>query len=272
VDFIKWSASWIRLLSTTQAACNFRLAFAVAAHLKPEILLIDEVLAVGDAAFQKCIGKMNEVSRSGANHLFVSHHMGAVTQLCNKGIFLDSGKLAQLGSIDSAIQAYMDQISDSSLVWSGEHTPTDFIRIRRIRLRHPEPEMPINTDMELIVDVEFSVLKPIDNISFEIWCRYEDGTLLFNSYTTLVSVDGSMRHATCKIPSRLLNEGFHSIDFSLSSSYLYALLRIDNALSSRVEKAVGPDDFHGKDPGVIRPWLGWEVGGRKVATELCLTS
>ena len=91
---------------------QLRLAFAVAAHLEPEILLIDEVLAVGDAEFQKkCLGKMNEVSRSGRTILFVSHNMGAVAQLCSKGILIESGKTAYIGSIDGAIREYMQQVS-----------------------------------------------------------------------------------------------------------------------------------------------------------------
>lgn len=86
-----------------------RLAFAVAAHLEPEILIVDEVLAVGDAEFQKkCIGKMKDVSGQGRTVLFVSHNMEAVQKLCNKGIFLQRGQLVQEGTIDNVIKAYND--------------------------------------------------------------------------------------------------------------------------------------------------------------------
>ncbi|MBU1726453.1 MAG: ABC transporter ATP-binding protein [Candidatus Omnitrophica bacterium] len=85
-----------------------RLAFAVAAHLEPEILLVDEVLAVGDAAFQKkCLGKMSSVAKEGRTVLFVSHNMGAVASLCTKGIVLESGKIKAIDNIDAAISAYM---------------------------------------------------------------------------------------------------------------------------------------------------------------------
>ncbi len=84
-----------------------RLAFAIAAHLEPEILIIDEVLAVGDAEFQeKCIGKMDEVGRSGRTILFVSHQMGLIAQLCNKALLLDNGKGKFIGSVEEAILAY----------------------------------------------------------------------------------------------------------------------------------------------------------------------
>ncbi len=87
-----------------------RLAFAVAANLEPDILIVDEVLAVGDAAFQKkCIGKMNDVSsKEGRTILFVSHNMGAVQNLCNKGLFLQKGKVMDYGNISETIKKYLD--------------------------------------------------------------------------------------------------------------------------------------------------------------------
>ena len=88
-----------------------RLAFAVAAHLKPEILIIDEVLAVGDAGFQKrCIGKMKDVSRSGRTVLFVSHQMQAVSNLCDRAILLKKGKIEYSGDTDSTIRRYLKEV------------------------------------------------------------------------------------------------------------------------------------------------------------------
>lgn len=96
-----------------------RLAFSVAAHLEPEILIVDEVLAVGDAAFQKkCLGKMEQVGQEGRTVLFVSHNMGAIRRLCDKGIFLDGGKLLFDGSAEAAIEAYQAS-SESSVETSG---------------------------------------------------------------------------------------------------------------------------------------------------------
>jgi lipopolysaccharide transport system ATP-binding protein len=85
-----------------------RLAFAVAAHLEPEILIIDEVLAVGDAAFQKkCLGKMGEVARAGRTVIFVSHNMAAVTSLCRRGIYLDQGRLKAIGPVQEIVDTYI---------------------------------------------------------------------------------------------------------------------------------------------------------------------
>lgn len=94
-----------------------RLAFAVAAHLEPEILIVDEVLAVGDSQFQKkCIGKMGEVARGGRTVLFVSHNMPAVTNLCTRCILLDSGHVVQDGAVDAAIQGYLNSAEQSANV------------------------------------------------------------------------------------------------------------------------------------------------------------
>lgn len=91
-----------------------RLAFAVAAHLEPEIVLVDEVLAVGDAQFQrKCLGKMSEVARSGRTVVFVSHNMGSIASLCNRGAFLESGRLELLGTQDEAIAEYLERLDEA---------------------------------------------------------------------------------------------------------------------------------------------------------------
>lgn len=93
-----------------------RLAFAVAAHLEPEILIVDEVLAVGDAGFQKkCLGKLNDVAKAGRTVLFVSHNMAAIEGLCEKALWMDAGKLVQEGSTDVLIRSYMQVISDKAV-------------------------------------------------------------------------------------------------------------------------------------------------------------
>src|SRR2546426_10542282 len=91
-----------------------RLAFAVAAHLEPEIILVDEVLAVGDAAFQrKCLGKMGDITKAGRTVLFVSHNMGAVASLCHTGLVLDAGRIQFVGPVTEAVGLYLGQFSGS---------------------------------------------------------------------------------------------------------------------------------------------------------------
>jgi lipopolysaccharide transport system ATP-binding protein len=111
-----------------------RLAFAVAAHLDPEILVVDEVLAVGDAAFQKkCLGKMGEVAKGGRTILFVSHNMGAITQICKSGIFLDSGKILDIGEINAVVNKYISNSTiNSSHYWSTSEDPNKPLQVLEI--------------------------------------------------------------------------------------------------------------------------------------------
>ncbi len=105
---------------------QLRLAFAVAAFLENEILIIDEVLAVGDAEFQKkCLGKMGEISRSGRTLLFVSHHLGSIRQLCNKGVYLNQGTVHTLGNIHDVISAYQQKTSNTSF-YKSEDTNKEY--------------------------------------------------------------------------------------------------------------------------------------------------
>lgn len=110
-----------------------RLAFAVAAHLEPEILIIDEVLAVGDMEFQKkCIGKMRDVAGQGRTVLFVSHNLGSIRQLCNKGVLLDRGQIQMIGSIDATIKAYQELTSIQTEYENPDSDKDYFIRNARI--------------------------------------------------------------------------------------------------------------------------------------------
>ena len=106
-------------LKNYSSGMQLRLAFAVAAHLEPEILIIDEVLAVGDAEFQKkCLGKMDEVSKSGRTVLFVSHNIGIVQQLCSTGIWLNKGTIVEMGTIQSVTQNYLKSTSEDTAIFT----------------------------------------------------------------------------------------------------------------------------------------------------------
>jgi lipopolysaccharide transport system ATP-binding protein len=113
-----------------------RLAFAVAAHLESEILIIDEVLAVGDAEFQrKCLGKMKDVAADGRTVLFVSHNMMAVQQLCNAGIYLNCGQVEFAGSVDSCIQEYLEGGASGGSEWRRDEAPNKPLSFDRVKVR-----------------------------------------------------------------------------------------------------------------------------------------
>lgn len=172
---------------------QMRLAFAVAAHLEPEILLVDEVLAVGDLEFQKkCLGKMEEVTRGGRTVIFVSHNMGAIRRLCNRGVWLDGGRVRQIGSAEECVDAYSDSIQDASEEVSGvfdlstrtDRSGSGKVRIRRLRLRSSDGSQRSTFDFGEPFSVEFE-LKSIERVRscfVGITVLSSDGTSVLGSH------------------------------------------------------------------------------------------
>jgi lipopolysaccharide transport system ATP-binding protein len=142
-----------------------RLAFAVAAHLEPEILIVDEVLAVGDAEFQKkAIGKMQDVSKNdGRTVLFVSHNMGAVKNLCNKGVLLENGMVKNVGNIDTVIESYFNQKSKGANVYFPENNV-----VKSVMIFQQQDKIILNLKYES----DFLIKQP--NFGFVIYDNYEN--------------------------------------------------------------------------------------------------
>lgn len=192
-----------------------RLAFAVAAHLEPEILIVDEVLAVGDAEFQKkCMGKMEEVSQGqGRTILFVSHNMAAVRQLCERGILLEGGVVTFAGAMDETLRRYInptsffqsasidlsDQPDDPIFKWESVEFQQDNISIAE--------EM--NGELSLTVKYSFRIKQPIENFRFFLDIYDECDTLLIRSFHDVnqdkpVSYEAGLYFASVTVPGGLL--------------------------------------------------------------------
>jgi lipopolysaccharide transport system ATP-binding protein len=140
-----------------------RLAFAVAAHLEPEILIVDEVLAVGDAAFQKkCLGKMGSFAQSGRTVLFVSHNMEAVRTLCRRGIWMKGGRLHRDGKIDEIVEAYFDDLSDQRSLCC--ESPEYGLAIQKVVLRNRRGEecLQFRPGEDLVVDISYEAREAIE--------------------------------------------------------------------------------------------------------------
>jgi lipopolysaccharide transport system ATP-binding protein len=139
-----------------------RLAFSVAAHLEPEILLVDEVLAVGDAAFQKkCIGKMGEVAQVGRTVLFVSHNMEAIRGLCQRGIWFKDGMIQVDGNVEDVVQAYMNSLIEGSFYYENK----DYgLVIQRVVLKNAKGEETTQfcPGEDLIVEIQYNAHKRIE--------------------------------------------------------------------------------------------------------------
>jgi lipopolysaccharide transport system ATP-binding protein len=191
-----------------------RLAFAVAAHLQPEILLVDEVLAVGDIEFQKkCIGKMEEVAGEGRTVVVVSHSMSVVKALCARVILLESGLLKAIGPVDATVNTYLNikQIDTAERIVSDEDhlTGVNTIRVRRIRLLNGVADnFCVYWQQPVSVSVEIEVTKQIDDVSFGVGIKLLDGTYVLNSH-----------HDDNAIQSRwTLDVGNYNLGFTIRNS------------------------------------------------------
>ena len=197
-----------------------RLAFAVAAHLEPEILLVDEVLAVGDAQFQKkCLGKMGDVAHEGRTVLFVSHNMGAITRLCQRTILLSHGSFAFDGDTEIAVRTYLKGTSLNSVrrVYFPDNRDLPIVILQVAVTTHGKSDTdPLDISDPLNVEIHYQVRQDIKGTSMSFALK-RDGILLFRSWDIDSDQDVfEMRksgHYVSKLalPSRLLSQGEYSI-------------------------------------------------------------
>ncbi len=216
-----------------------RLAFAVAAHLESEILIVDEVLAVGDAEFQKkCLGKMGDVSKGeGRTVLFVSHNMGSVKQLCNKGILLNKGEVEFSGSCVQTIKSYEKiEINQNLGIWQNKSTRIDTIKLHSISIRNSENQIQqdFSTNENIIVEFNFDVLSKVNDlkIGFDLMKNNE---VIFRSQQldtleNYKAIEKSNCILQCIIPSNLLYIGNYMIKPLVSIHCERSLIEIDEPI------------------------------------------
>lgn len=254
-----------------------RLAFAVAAHLEPEILLVDEVLAVGDAAFQKkCLGKMGNVAKEGRTVLFVSHNMVAVQTLCQRAIWLDAGRLKMQGSIGEVVTTYMrsgvDDAGVAERVWPHiEMAPgNDTVRLRRIAVR-PEVEQLgtlITMQDAFRIEVEYWNLLPGVYLHSTLHIYNDQGIIAFTTGAAGADPDPALHiqpaaglyRSICHVPGNLLNSGLHRVSVFLIRGSLSGTFIVHDAVGFEVADTA-PRGFawFGKEPGVLCPELPWST-------------
>jgi homopolymeric O-antigen transport system ATP-binding protein len=261
-----------------------RLAFAVAAHLEPEILIVDEVLAVGDARFQrKCLNKMQAIGDGGRTVLFVSHDMSAVTRLCPRTILLDGGRVLRDGSSHEVVGAYLssDLGTTAAREWPDlTRAPgNDIVRLRAVRVRAEDGGVTNAVDIRrpVGVEMEFEVLKGghvlVPNYHF----TNEQGVLAF-----IVHDHDAMRRrgprpagryvSTAWIPGNFLAEGTLIVGAAISTYDPAAVHFFErDAVAFQVIDSLDGDsargDYAGPLPGVVRPLLHWTSGPAPLLTE-----
>ena len=249
-----------------------RLAFAVAAHLEPEILIVDEVLAVGDAQFQKkCIGKMEEVGNEGRTVIFVSHSMPTVTSLCSRAILLESGKVVKDGPTSEVVMHYYNsgQSSPASADFSRTYVGDTYVRLLKGEIINGRGEvtLELNIDEPVTVEMTFEVLQDngpsfVPNFHF----YTAGGECAFVSHDTKKhSFKKGIYVSRCFVPSNFLNEGSYFVGLAITSFEAGIAVHFyeKSCLSFNVvdphEGVITRPDHAIPIPGVVRPYLDWEL-------------
>lgn len=243
-----------------------RLAFAVAAHLEPEILFVDEVLAVGDAAFQKkCLGKMNEVSRQGRTIIFVSHNMTALRNLCTRAIWLANGELVEDGEAGAVVANYLQRNSTSQLesVWDDPETApgNDRVRLHSVRVIPKSVDEAGQITVNSPIRLEFCYwnLVPDAVLNVSIFLYSLEEVCIFNVGSEAAPRPrGLIRHA-CEIPGNLLNDGCYYIRLFIIRDASVAIFSQNNAAAFEVRDVPRAGAWYGKWQGAVRPALKWET-------------
>jgi lipopolysaccharide transport system ATP-binding protein len=264
---VKWYSSGMYL----------RLAFSVAVHLDTEVLIMDEVLAVGDVAFQlKCMDKMNEIRNQGRTILFVSHSMAAMTRLCNRVILLEKGQVTADGPAHEVVSDYLGSnwkvTSEREWLNIEEAPSSDAVRLLRVRIRNNRGETVESVGIQEAVGVEltYEVLQPGQILVPKMDLLNEEGLHLFSSHDVGPEWRRQPRPvgryvSTIWIPGNFLSGGNLLANASVMSHYpstvthfhvpkvvTFQILEAEEGQSAR-------GDYVGPIPGVLRPLLGWDT-------------
>jgi lipopolysaccharide transport system ATP-binding protein len=248
-----------------------RLAFAVAAHLEPEILLVDEVLAVGDAAFQdKCLGKMGDVARSGRTVLFVSHNLGAVKRLCQRSLWIQAGEIAGLGRTDEIIGSYLEAAASQESAWRADdeagRPQSGPVVVRSVRLLNAggRPGDRFEMDSPFGIEMTYDVVASMENLRLGFTITSDDGTIVFESKDTDPAGYGLPRDAgsyvaRCRVPGDFLNAGRFYVTVIVDRPHQELLFQRDQLLRFTITATDGSGARAGDTRyGLVRPILSWE--------------
>jgi lipopolysaccharide transport system ATP-binding protein len=235
-----------------------RLAFAVAAHLEPDILIIDEVLAVGDVEFQKkCMGKMQDVSnQNGRTILFVSHNMTAITNLCSKAIWLDKGVIKQIGLPKEVVKSYLEKFArpNPPKEWKelSSAPGNDFIRLKKTSVEAMEQSF-VNVATPIKIVCEFWCFAEGFSINVNVALIAEQGECVFNLGSSSVQAQQSVIQLDVVIPARLLNNQTYSVSLTVVKNHSEPVFEFSNCLSFDVQDERPDMNYFGAWPGIIRP-------------------
>ncbi|MBN2466484.1 ABC transporter ATP-binding protein [candidate division WOR-3 bacterium] len=248
-----------------------RLAFAVAAHLDPEILLVDEVLAVGDAAFQrKCLGKMGDVAKGGRTVLFVSHNMASVNNLCNRGVLVTSGRVEMSGPVEDVTRHYLQSANPESVLQGilPVSSSDGALEIRTVEICHTSGHTAgcVQSGDDVTIQTTLCCRKPVPGFGLQFAIRDEANNRIAVLNSTYAGTELDLKPGdytiSCRIPEFPLVPGAYVIESS-ARKYRETLVSVPIAVKLSVEAG----DFYGTGQLPPRRWWGiclmrqvWKVG------------
>jgi lipopolysaccharide transport system ATP-binding protein len=256
-----------------------RLAFAVAAHLEPEILLVDEVLTVGDHEFQKkCLGKMGDIGRDGRTVLLVSHNLPSIVNLCQRAILLNAGRVAREGQAAEVVQEYLStaRSAGGEVVWPdpAQAPGNDIVRLHAVRIFQNgmgSPTASVDISKDIDIQIEYWNFREDIQLHQAIWLRDQTGTLVLSSsnHKSISLTEDSwygrphpmgLFQSVCRIPGNFLNEGLYSVTAIIGRGVSDTLVLEDYALSFHVQDTGEMrKEFLGVWVGTVRPRLAWHT-------------
>lgn len=252
------------------AGMKVRLAFSVAAHLDTEILLVDEVLAVGDAQFQKkCLSKMNDITEAGRTVLFVSHDMDAVSRLCERTIWLDDGEVQMEGSTKEIISSYLTENLSTSAERQWEDGLSDpgitsfQLFATRIKDTQGNKTTVLQAEEDFWIEFDYQIREPLPYCRVGFLLSTPDGTAVFEAYDADLEkfagpVETGRYRSRCKVPGKFLNIGDYIVTIHADVPERKVLLYQSGVFQINIED-VGTVGSHlrSERQGVVRPELRW---------------
>ena len=245
-----------------------RLAFAVAAHLEPEILVVDEVLAVGDAEFQKkCLGKMGDVSKEGRSVLFVSHNLGAIIKLCKAALWINDGKMVDFQHSEATVKNYLKSITLNNRISlhlndvGRSRNLGQFLKITKLTLNHGQD---IFHGKPLSVEIEFTAFVDLQDVSFGFGFSSPEGTRIVTYDSDLCHTRYSFTKDTngkliATLPRLDLQPGSYSLDIGSRSGDSYALDYLPVCMQLEVLPSTETPAFIIRNSGGMRIFSNWKL-------------
>ncbi|MEO6721256.1 MAG: polysaccharide ABC transporter ATP-binding protein [Ferruginibacter sp.] len=244
-----------------------RLAFGVAAHLEPDIMIVDEVLAVGDVEFQKkALGKMKDVSKEeGRTVLFVSHNMTAIKNLCPRTIYLKNGQISSMGDTEQVMNQYLSHNTNSSLLqrYNDEGTApgNEKVKLKRIEV---VPQFIGNSELITLatpIDIEFDFWNNVTDkeINLSIVLNTIGDECVFNVGTEAKFLSKGVHKGVCHIPGNLLNDGLYKISMMVVGERSSSLYYFEDIVNFEVNESRDASGWHGKWIGFVRPTMDFSL-------------